>query len=296
MKKLLLLFILYISKLSAQDYGEAIVRYQRNENGYFTQLEYALNDREKVKQLSIQKNDADDFLTNSELSFPNLEVLNISFISVANFQSLKNNPKLKEIFISYSWSTISLPEDITTSPQLEIVSFTDTFLKSLPNSFFFNTSVKEVCLKKNVLTLIPEIPKNNNLHYLSITSNTINKLPSSIINLQKLLTLNLKNCLFTEFPLEILKLKNIQTLDLSFNPISYIPEKLSELSSLERLYLIRTQIKEFPESMKNSSLKQVYMSDDYLTEKQKDNIIKNLPSDCIIEWTDTLNYTTRPGC
>ncbi|MGM5630132.1 hypothetical protein O2K51_04455 [Apibacter raozihei] len=32
------------------------------------------------------------------------------------------------------------------------------------------------------------------------------------------------------------------------------------------------------------------MSDDYLTEDQKKNIIKSLPPDCIIKWTSSLNY------
>ncbi|MGM5630131.1 leucine-rich repeat domain-containing protein [Apibacter raozihei] len=254
MKKLLFLVILLSFKLSAQ-HLIAAVEDKINENGYYTQLEYALKNKDDVKNLYIKKRDADNFLNNSELYFPNLEVLIIQFSDLTDFKSLANNSKLKEISFRYSWKLQSLPNDITNLPQLEKASFTNAFLSYLPSSFFDNTSLKEVCLCNNNLFKLPDIPENNTIRYLSLDINHFKKLPASMINLQKLQILGLKDCHFSEFPIEIFELKNIKTLDLSANPISSIPEKLSELSSLENLYLIKTQIKELPKSMKKQLIK-----------------------------------------
>lgn len=262
----------------------------RNEDGYYTTLRIARNNTADVTTLDIQKNDADNFL-NNKYAFPALEKLLIHFSSVNSFKSIKQNPRLKELRIMYSWNLASLPDDITEFPALENIAIYSCGLQSLPAKFFFNPSIQEACLCYNKLRELPEIPATNQIKRLVLDINGFTKLPEDFKNLQALEVLGLKDNLFTTFPQEILSLKNLKVLDLSANNISVLPKNLSKLKNLESLFLVKTSVRTLPRSLRKTALKYVAISDTGLSATEKENMIKSLPKDCQVNWSTALNYT-----
>lgn len=262
----------------------------RNEDGYYTTLRIARNNKTDVTTLDIQKLDADDFLNNAYV-FPAVEKILIHFSSVNSFKSINENQRLKELRIMYSWKLTNLPDDITEFPQLENIAVYSCGLQSLPAKFFFNTNLQEVCLCYNKLRELPEIPAANQLKRLVLDINSFSKLPEDFKNLQALEVLGLKDNLFTTFPQEILSLKNLKVLDVSANNISVLPKKLNQLKKLESLFLVKTNVRTLPRSLRKSALKYVAISDTNLSPAEKENIIKSLPKDCQVNWSTALNYT-----
>jgi Leucine-rich repeat (LRR) protein len=287
---LLMLISLPLCKMVAQEMGVALEPDTRNENGYYTTLSVAKVNAADVRTLDIQKADGDEFLKNAFV-FPSLEKMLVHFSNVTSFKSIKENQRLKELRIMYSWRLSSLPDDITEFPHLEKIAVYSCGLQSLPAKFFFNPTLEEVCLCYNNLRDLPEIPADNHIKRLVLDINSLNKLPQHFKNLRELEVLGLKDCLFSTFPKEILLLKNLKVLDLSANNISTLPNSLSKLKKLESLFLVKTGIHELPASLRKSALKYVTISDTGLSQEEKDNIIKSLPKNCQVNWSTALNYT-----
>lgn len=260
-----------------------------NKNGTYTDYSIALQNIMDVKVLNIKKGDADSFLK-SQTVFPNLIYMNIHFAnSFDKVRSFDNFNSLETIAICYSWNLSELPANFTSLTALKKVYLYNCGLKELNENFFSNSNLKSVGICGNTLTALPEIPIDNNIQYLNIGYNPIERIPKSFENLKELKILSLKGIKFEKLPEEILALSELESLELSLTNISYLPNDISNLKKLKYLYLVGTQLKSIPSKLKKSNLKTVWISDGNLTPTEKNNIIKSLPKDCKINWTTESN-------
>ena len=293
MKKIFKFIILVISfNASAQEMSNNMVvakEDNRKGNGYYTSYSVALQNLNDVKKLEIQKEDSDLFL-NSQTYFPNLNDLVINFSKkVYKSRDFENFNNLETIVISYSWNLTKLPDNFTSLKSLKKVFIYNCGLIDLNENFFSNLNIKSVGICGNHISKLPPIPLNNNIQYLNIGYNPISKLPTSFENLKELKTLSLKGTDFESFPSEILKLIKIEDLELSKTRISNIPIDLIKLKNLSNLYLVGLNIRKIPSSLRESKLVNVWISDENLSKKEKNNIIKSLPKKCNIYWTSNHN-------
>jgi Leucine-rich repeat (LRR) protein len=92
----------------------------------------------------------------------------------------------------------------------------------------------------------------------------LNKLPTSIGDLESLRELDLSLNRLKELPESIGKLKNLESLKLNQNPIEQLPDSLVNLSALKMLDISHTQIDQFPlKAYDLVSLETVRVSSDY---------------------------------
>lgn len=291
MNKILIFVFCVISfNVSAQELiGVMAEENNENGNGTYTNYSIALQNINDVKILDIKKEDANTFLK-SETYFPNLTYLNIHFSKyVDKVRSFENFNNLETIAIRYCWDLTKLPENFTSPKSLKKVYLYNCGLKGLNESFFSNPNLESVGICGNRITEIPEIPVDNNIHFLNIGYNPIYELPISFENLKKLKILSLKGIRFEKLPNEILTLTELEKLELSRTNISNLPNDINKLKKLKYLYLVGTPIKSIPSQLKKSKLKVIWMSEDNLSKKEKNNIIKSLPKDCEIVWTSESN-------
>nr|WP_315200311.1 hypothetical protein [uncultured Flavobacterium sp.] len=293
MKRIFRFIILVLSfNASAQEMSNNMVVAEednRNGNGYYTSYSAALQNLNDVKKLDIQKEDSDLFL-NSQTYFPNLNDLVINFSKkVYKSRDFENFNNLETIVISYSWNLTKLPDNFTSPKSLKKVFIYNCGLFDLNENFFSNLNIKSVGICGNHISKLPPIPLNNTIQYLNIGYNPISKLPADFENLKELKTLSLKGTDFETFPNEILKLTKIENLELSKTRISNIPIDLIKLKNLRNLYLVGLNIRQIPSSLRESKVANVWISDENLSKKEKNNIIKSLPKKCTIYWTSSYN-------
>ncbi len=84
-----------------------------------------------------------------------------------------------------------------------------------------------------------------------LDGNHLTELPSEIIELENLTSLDLDRNELTEFPSEILKLKNLTSLDLSRNKLTQLPPEIGDLKSVKILNLSRNQLTHQPKTHKS---------------------------------------------
>ncbi|KAJ0444046.1 putative TIR domain, P-loop containing nucleoside triphosphate hydrolase [Helianthus annuus] len=99
--------------------------------------------------------------------------------------------------------------------------------------------------------IITEHSKNNLLE-LHLSRNNIEEIPSSIGNLNKLVSLDLSDCYnfnFKSLPGSICRLQHLRTLNLSCTRIEELPKDLGQLECLEELNLSDTIVKHLPGSI-----------------------------------------------
>ncbi|KAF0196860.1 MAG: hypothetical protein FD166_2138 [Bacteroidetes bacterium] len=122
-----------------------------------------------------------------------------------------------------------------------------SILESLEYISFFDNGFTEYPLSLGNLTQINK---------LWISGDSIKTLPSSIINLNSLVELNITECpnlqLDTLFSM-ISRLKNLRELDLSENGLSDLPMSLTKLTQLKELWLDDNTFTSIPESVKSLS-------------------------------------------
>ncbi|XP_035840756.1 disease resistance protein RUN1 isoform X1 [Helianthus annuus] len=91
---------------------------------------------------------------------------------------------------------------------------------------------------------------HSSLLELDLSLNYIEEIPSSIGNLEKLVSLDLKWCWeLKSVPGSICRLQHLRTLNLGNSGIEELPEDLGQLECLENLYLSSTKVKHLPGSI-----------------------------------------------
>ncbi|QGK74019.1 leucine-rich repeat domain-containing protein [Flavobacterium sp. SLB02] len=282
---LILVYFMITCNVSGQIYDVVAEDDTRNGNGYYTTYSVALERANDVKTLDIEKSDANDFLR-SKTYFPNLVNLNLHFSKgVSQSRDFENFANLETITISYSWYLSSLPSNFTALKALKKVYIYNCGLSVLPELFFSNPTLQSVGICGNKLTKLPVIPVNNEIQYLNIGYNEITQLPASFENLKKIKILSLKGLPIETFPEEILKLTELESLELTKTKIAVLPKEIAKLKNLQNLYLVGMNLRSIPSGLKKSKLTNVWISEDDLSEKEKNDITNSLPKECKIEWT-----------
>ncbi|KAK9914146.1 hypothetical protein M0R45_037940 [Rubus argutus] len=126
-------------------------------------------------------------------------------------------------------------------------------LKILPSCISME-SLKQLYLSGcQNLDKFPEIAEvMKKLKWLSLSETAIKELPSSINNLTRLVTLNLKGCRELKILPSCISMESLEQLDLSgCSNLAEFPEISKVMGKLTNLYLDETAIKELPSSINN---------------------------------------------
>jgi Leucine-rich repeat (LRR) protein len=110
---------------------------------------------------------------------------------------------------------------VDTLSNINLLSFSNNNIKSLPKNIGNLKSLRALSLDENNITSLPESFGNlENLKDLYLEDNNITSLPESFGKLQNLLYLDLSNNNLTTLPESIKNLKNLENLKLRGNPMS----------------------------------------------------------------------------
>ena len=120
-------------------------------------------------------------------------------------------------------------------------------LKSIPETLFKLTELRELYLDNNQLKTIPsEIGNLTNLTKLLLYSNQLKTIPAELGKLTNLATLDLYGNQLTNIPGELRKLTKLTMLYLNSNKLKRIPSELGELKRLTSLHLDNNQLTSIP--------------------------------------------------
>ncbi|OBA27875.1 L domain-like protein [Hanseniaspora valbyensis NRRL Y-1626] len=197
----------------------------------------------------------------------NLTFLDLSFNKVAKIKNLSKLINLKELYLIENG--ITKIENLEHLINLEILELGGNDIHHLENIEKL-TNLKELWLGKNKLQDIT-LPNLNNLKILSLPSNKLNKIPSSVKNLPNLTELYLSGN-------KIEKIENLETLskleilDLNYNKIEHV-ENITALTSLTDLWLSYNQIddtfKQLEENISSLPLETIYLENNPIFFKNK---------------------------
>ncbi|MFT4740904.1 MAG: Leucine-rich repeat (LRR) protein [Marivirga sp.] len=239
-----------------------------------------------IEELNLVRNDFKKEVTFNLGSFVRLKEVNLSYnaIDINNLTS-KNNDTLESLLLRFCKLTevgdgigyfknlkeLQLSENKITAPnispnisllkELQILSFYNNELDSLPTSILAYPKLIELDLYHNQIDKIPseisqlrqlkklylanntiysipeEIGELTELEELYLKHNRISYLPNSLSKLSKITDFHINNNYLQAFPECILSFKNLQDLDVSFNNIHSLPPALLTLPNLKLLWM-----------------------------------------------------------
>lgn len=186
---------------------------------------------EKLQELDVRQN----FITDLDVlcDLPKLEVVSVDYnaISIANYDFLhlrrlkmyKNHLTQFSLTRKLEGSLIAHP---VLSSRLTELNLSNCKLSSLPDDVFIHTTFIE---------------------HLVLDSNTINRIPSSIGSLRKLVRLSVQNNNLDSLPSEIAKLHELKILDAQKNNLKTLPKEIWLCPSLQTLNCSSNLLESFPE-------------------------------------------------
>ena len=216
------------------------------------------------------------------------------------------------------YKAILTGNDLTEIPSqvLEISSLQNLIvavnpIKDFPCGLNKLKKLKSISIAKTKITEIKcDLSKLGSLEHFDISRNNLNNLPNEIKNIPNLKWLSLNGNSFTNLSFIDKRLVNLETLYLYTNEISELGIETKYLSNLKELSIFDNQIESIPENIgdlinlqkleiwnnpiksissnisKLTNLRTLRIDDDYLTEKDKENLKNWLPN-C------EINYQTR---
>ncbi|MFD1770415.1 leucine-rich repeat domain-containing protein [Sphingobacterium suaedae] len=175
---------------------------------------------------------------------------------------------------------IEFPCKITQLKRLKSVSFAETGIKQINCDLSLLDSLEHFDLSRNGLATFPERIKSiPNLTWLSLHDNQLTDFSFIDSRLSKLETLDLYSNKIKSMSAETRFLGNLKELLLFDNEIDRIPDNISDLKHLEKLEIWDNPIQYIsPNISRLTKLKAMRIDDDYLTQKDKDNLKKWLPN------------------
>jgi len=175
-------------------------------------------------------------------------------------------------FKSFSQNIATEKRDTTTV----YISSTEKFKSShIPDSVFQMINLKHLSINGMdcAFRIIDE--KGNDITQCWM----LMEIPKDIKNLKNLETISLTDHAITKIPEEIAELKQIKKLELSNNPALSDVEIIAKLESLEYLGLNGCHITELPNDLSYlRNLKKLGLIGNYISDSEKDRIIKALPN------------------
>ncbi|ORY61960.1 L domain-like protein [Neocallimastix californiae] len=144
---------------------------------------------------------------------------------------------------------VAFPPNLIQLFGVENLNLSSNKFKDVPKEIGHFKLLKYLYLKKNQLTSVTEIIKNNIfLEHLDFSHNKIFYIAKEIGNLKFLKECNLENNKITSLPDEITNLKNLTQLKLKNNRLLSLPVNLGNLENLENITLTNNKLTYLPES------------------------------------------------
>jgi hypothetical protein len=196
----------------------------------------------------VKSNIIDSMSSRSKINDPNqrkaiedLQKLKLHF----DVEYKTREGKVVELFIWQNWIK-ELPESIAFLTSLETLILGMNHLTTLPNSFTGFTSLKEIYLDGNNFTIFPpqllELPS---LETINLNGNNLTSIPESIHLIKNLRSFNLShNHSLKKLPRSIVQLNYLETLDLTQCYDITVPEELSNKEGLSILGLDDLEVTE----------------------------------------------------
>ncbi|MBB3697531.1 leucine-rich repeat domain-containing protein [Flammeovirga yaeyamensis] len=216
--------------------------------------EIIISNKLKTLQISTRKVNLD--------YIPDLSKTNIHYLSISLFDDAKPLPLTKNFKTIFETRTIEeldlfeakfKDEDLIGLKNLENLKYLNISRSNLNSINFIghNKQLKELKIVESGVTEIgSEIGALNNLTYLSLSNNDIQKIAPELYDLTNLVTLNLSYSKNLEsVSNDIKKLQNLQYLNLRGSKITEIPAGVFELKNLIELDLSNTNITSIPEDI-----------------------------------------------
>ncbi|KAI7854759.1 hypothetical protein BDC45DRAFT_508031 [Circinella umbellata] len=161
-----------------------------------------------------------------------------------------------------------VPEEVLSmyhvDPNKIVVDFSST-----DDAWYDSTELNKLIVAYNSITEIDERlgQEFGALTLLDFRNNQLEKLPTSLSQLQHLTVLHLSHNQIQEFPEQIFKLDRLRDLDLSHNQLNVLPEAIERLSHLEILNLNDNQIKKVADSIGQLiKLRKLYLNHNQLVQ------------------------------
>ena len=183
--------------------------------------------------------------------------LRFSLCDISHLPTLTLPPTLQHMTI-YACSHVALPACLPNA-QHTLALFEAKSIDCLPTAI---PHLKELTIDGCSITDIPPELMNDAgmLEKLSVCSNYIRVIPSSICNAHALVEMDLCNNQLESIPPEIGNLTNLRILILTTNKLRELPESFGALKALEQLWLGGNDITQLPKSVGGmSSLQELYM-------------------------------------
>ena len=208
-----------------------------NANSGFSVINY----KKRKRPTTIQLNSSDKTEILQTLhNFQHLKSLYFQnfFIPTDSLELIGNISNLKKLDIMNRRS-ISFPNSLGTLPKL-----TDLAITIIEKPFYFSESLKNL----------------QNIEKFHIGTD-LKKFPEFILNFKKLSMLSLRSNSMSTIPSSIGDLRNLKELDLYNNNLSTLPHSIGNLKNLANLNIARNKFPKIPEYIKNlNNLKKIDIS------------------------------------
>lgn len=209
-------------------------------------------------------------LTGNDLTEVPKQVLEIS--SLQNLILAKNPIK-------------DFPCELNKLKKLKSISFAETKITEINCDLSKLDSLEHFDLSRNNLNILPdEIKDIPNLKWLSLNGNSFSNLSFIDKRLENLETLYLYTNNVSELGVETEYLSSLKELLIFDNQIESIPENIGDLVGLQKLEIWNNPIKSISSNIsKLNNLRTLRIDDDYLSNKDKENLKTWLPN-CEIKY------------
>lgn len=200
---------------------------------------------------------------------------------------------LEELVLAVNPIT-EFPCTISRLKKLKSISVAETGIKDINCDLSRLDSLEHFDISRNGLTKVPEQIKTiPNLIWLSLNSNQFIDLSFVDTRLKQLEILYLYTNKVKNISGETKFLVHLKELLIFDNEIESIPDNIADLKNLEKLEIWNNPIKKIsPRIAELTKLKSIRIDDDFLTQTDKDNLKKWLPS-CQINYQSSRNKQTK---
>lgn len=237
-------------------------------NNSITTIPGGIGNLKKLKSLSLSENNINAMPAEiAQLS--SLEKLDLSN------NNLKSLPpeigQLRSLMaINLTGNSLTgLEPAISRIKDLHILNLNNNELKGLPKEIGRLKNLVYLALDKNQLKALPDsITEIKGLMFLNLEANRLKGcIPASVLQLKKLLNLNLAENQLDCVPQEISHLSNLKNLDLHLNKLTTLPDQVWDLKELVFLNLKQNKLTSIPDKIKQlTKLKLLYVKGNLIPE------------------------------
>ena len=213
-------------------------------------LPKSIGDLNSLKELNLNNNRLIS-IPNSIGKLSSLQILNLGNNKIATLpDSIGNLSSLKILDLKRNFITI-LSKNFCSLKSLEKLDLKGNKITTLPEDFGKLTSLQSLIFESHQLTSIPDSIGNlSSLQELILLGSfTLNEIPASIGDLDKLSYLDIGRNKIKALPESFKNLKNLKSFSCSENALTEIGDWIGELKSLEQLSFAKNELKTLPRSI-----------------------------------------------